>query len=62
MTKAKFVILASNEATKPLLKTWHDFYEFRDKSGRLLAHQIRQSSLSMHITQIHTINGTTINT
>lgn len=59
INKAEFHILASNEATKSLLKTRHNYYEFGDKPNRLLNHQIRQSSSFLHIT--NTTNGTTIN-
>lgn len=59
--KAEYDILTSNETAQSLLKTRHNYYEFGDKPSRLLAHQIRQSSSSLHIAQINTDIGPTIN-
>lgn len=59
--KVEYVILVSNETAESLLKTRHNYYEFGDKPSKLLAHQIRQSSSSLHITQINTDTGITIN-
>ena len=59
--KADYDILVSNETAESLLKTRHNCYEFGDKPTKLLAHQIRQSYSSMHIAQINTDIGTTIN-
>lgn len=58
--KTEYDILASNETAESILKTRHNYYEFGDKPGKLLAHQIRQSSSSRHINQINTNTGTTI--
>ena len=59
--KTEYDILASNEPAESLLKTCHNYYEFGDKPSKLLAHQIRQSSSSTHITQINTDIGMTMN-
>ena len=56
--KAEYDILVSEDTAKSLLKTRHNYYEFGDKPSKLLAHQIQQSSSSMHITQINTDIGT----
>lgn len=52
--KAEYDILVSNETAESVLKTRHNYNEFGDKPSKLLAHQIRQFSSSMHITQINT--------
>lgn len=59
--KAEFHILASKEATESLLKSRQTYYEFGDKPSKILAHQIWQCSSSLHITQINTADGITIN-
>lgn len=38
----------------------HKYYEFGDKPGKILAHQIRQYASAQHITQINTDNGISI--
>lgn len=59
--KAEYDILVSNETVESLLKTCHNYYEFGNKPSKLLVHQIRQSSSSLHITQINTDTGIAIN-
>lgn len=59
--KSKFDILAADGAIEALLKSRHSYYESGDKPGKILAHQIRQSTSAQHILQINTVNGPTIN-
>ncbi len=60
-TKAEFDLLATSDAIEALYKSHYNYYEFGDKPGKLLAHQLRQSSVLNHITQIDTSSGPTIN-
>ena len=58
--KTEFDLLDTNEATEALHKTRCNYYEFGDKSSKLLAHQLRQSAASNLITQISTSNGSSV--
>ncbi len=60
-TKAEFHLLATSDAIQALHKSRYNYYEFGDKPGKLLAHQLRQFSILNHITQIDTSSGPTIN-
>ncbi len=60
-TKAEFDLLAMSDAIEALHTFFYNYYECGDKPGKLLAHQLRQSSNLNNITQSPTINPSNIN-
>lgn len=56
--QAEFNILSTGDAERLLLHTCGNYYEYGDKVGRLLAHQLRRRTASRFITQIAQPVGT----
>lgn len=61
LLQSKFDTLTTDHTVKLLTKSRSLFYEQGDKASKLLAHQLRQSTSSHHISKINTSTGTTIN-
>ena len=51
--------LSTHKVVSNLLKTKQKFYEHGEKAGRILAHQLRQSTSNSHITEINIGPGVT---
>lgn len=58
--QSEFDTLTTDNAVSLLLKSRSSFYEQGDKAGKLLAHQLRQSTSSHQIPQLNTPTGLTI--
>lgn len=56
--QAEFNILSTGDAERLLLHTCGNYYEYEEKVGRLLAHQLRRRAASRFITQIAQPVGT----
>lgn len=57
LLQTEYDILSTEEAEKNILCAQHWVYEQSDKTGRLLAHQIRQAEASRMISQIRLQTG-----
>lgn len=55
--QTEFHLLASEETVKLINRSRHKYYEYGDKIGKYLAHQIRVSETSKLITEIRTGSG-----
>lgn len=55
--QTEFNLLASDETVKLINRSRHKYYEYGDKIGKYLAHQIRVSETSKLITEIRTGSG-----
>ncbi len=55
--QAEFNLLTTGEAERLLLRTRGNYYEYGDKVGRLLAHQLRNRAASRFVTQIAQPDG-----
>ncbi len=55
--QAEFNLLTTGEAERLLLRTRCNYYEYGDKVGRLLAHQLRNRAASRFVTQIAQPDG-----
>lgn len=59
LLESEFDNLSTINAEEMLIKSRHMYYEYGYKPSRLLAHQLRQSSASRLISEIHTSSGLT---
>ena len=57
--QAEFDVLSSAHVEDLLLKSRYNYYEHGDKTSKLLAHQLKQTSASHQIPQIRTPTGVT---
>lgn len=58
LLQSEFNSLSIKQTERLLLKTKQTYYEHCDKAGRLLSHQLKQSSADRTITEIRTEQGT----